>query len=198
LDVYFPQGGAHGLSPCCPQLSLLRAAVNQLQHRLRIVSIRCVAKGQQCRLSTACTASQSTHSSAQATANHRGIPSCTHCKDTTHKMPSSSCRNSTAHRTRQSCTVPPQITPVHQTAHHPRSKDCIPTLQASKCQTADTAQQAAARQQGSLAATARCKFTHQQAHSHHKLSHTRNIKRLQTLADAQAEALALAGGGCRH
>jgi hypothetical protein len=134
----------------------------------------------------------------QPTTSHRGIPSCTHRKDTTHKMPSSSCRNSTAHRTRQSCTVPPQITPVHQTAHHPRSKDCIPTLQASKCQTADTAQQAAARQQGSLAATARCKFTHQQAHSHHKLSHTRNIKRLQTLADAQAEALALAGGGCRH
>lgn len=57
---------------------------------------------------------------------------------------------------------------------------------------------AAARQQGSPAATARCKFTHQQAHSHHKLSHTRNIKRLQALADAQAEALALAGGGCRH
>lgn len=62
--------GAHGVSPCRPQLSLPRAAVKSAaaqaahhQHTLR--------KGQQCRLSTACTASQSTHSSAQATANHQ-------------------------------------------------------------------------------------------------------------------------------
>lgn len=78
-----------------------QSAAAQAAHRQH--TLRCEGGNNVACQPTACTASPHT-SSAQGNSqtSHRGIPSCTHCQDTRHRMPSSSCRNShehTAHQT---------------------------------------------------------------------------------------------------